>query len=130
MIRWWRLGMVALIAGASTAAIYAIWSQPSAPRWLIAISGLLACASAGAMITLAAFAYNVIVDDVRPSLRLRKPAAPVALSHREAALHGRARFRQHPIRFWGVLTLNNRFLFGFMVFAEPEYINLREDVES
>jgi len=127
MSRWYRL--FALIASAviGPGASWLIWSYDDAPRWTIAVSGLLLAAGGAATLVLLAVIASVIAEDVRPTVRLRKPVVPMSLAHREASMVGHRNYRLHPIRFWGVLTLNSSFVFGFMLLSKPEYISFKEE---
>lgn len=127
MKRWARL--IGLIATAVTGlgSSYYIWSFDEAPRIAIAISGLLLAAGGTATLVLLAVIASVIAEDVRPTVRFRKPAVPLSLAQRQASLVGHRNYRLHPIHFWGVLTLNNSFVFGFMLLSDPEYISFVED---
>lgn len=126
-MRWNRLLSLIATALIGIAGACLIWSFNDAPRWTIAVSGLLAAAGVAAALVLLIILVAVIVEDVRPSVRFRKPVVPLSLAHREAALIGRTRFRLHPVTFWGVLTLNHRFVFGFMVCDKPEYVEFKTD---
>jgi hypothetical protein len=127
---WYRLLAILATATVGLSGAFVILSADKAPKWTLALSGVLGLAGLAAAVVLLAIVVSVIIEDVRPTVRVRKPAGSLALSHREAAMHGRLRFRMHPIRFWGVLTLNNRFLLGFMVFSEPEYLDARKELDE
>jgi hypothetical protein len=124
-MRWARFLLVLALATAGPIAVHMIWSAQS-PRWLLALSGLVIVAVAMAWLILLALLYDFVVEKVRPSLRFRKPVVPLALSHREPTLVGHISQRNHPIRFWGGITLNNRFFVGFMLFDKPEYLRVRD----
>lgn len=125
-MRWARLiGIVATaVLGLGTA--FLVWSVDDAPRWTIALSGILAAVGGGAALILLALLAHIIAEDVRPAFRFRKPAVPLSLAHREASMLGRSRYRLHPISFWGGITLNNRFGLVFMIFDKPEYIDFKD----
>lgn len=124
--RWARLVGIIATAVVGLGSSYAIWSADDAPDLMIAFSGVLALLGAVAAVFLLLVVIVTIIEDVRPSMRFRRPAVPLSLAHREAALFGRRRYRMHPISFWGVFTLNNRFVFGFMLCEPPEYVDLQE----
>lgn len=126
-MRWGRLGLIAATAVIGLGVGWAVFNSPTAPRWTIAASGLLIMAGSLATAWLLIFVYAVLREEVRPRLSFRRPELPLSLCTREASLIGEQRLRHHPIRFWGVLTLNTRFAFGFMLFREPEYETLYTD---
>jgi hypothetical protein len=128
----WNWDRIAAIAGAAVGGLtigYVTFVADSLPRALIVIGGILGLAGAAASAVLVLFIYTVIADCVRPALRFRRPLVPMSLSHDEAALIGRRSFRQHPVRFWGGLTLNNRFFVGFMLFDQPTRFTLTDPVQ-
>lgn len=122
-MRWFRLAgfVAASVIGLGVTYIAVMYDVP---RWFVAISGLMFAIGIFATGTLGAFLWVTITEDVRPSLRFRRPVVPIAISHNEAGMIGERRFRQHPVRFWGGLALNSRFFVGFMVFSPPEYLHL------
>lgn len=126
-MRWARLIGIVATAVLGLGASLLIWSTPDAPRWTVALSGILAGAGGGAALILIGLLVVIIMEDVRPSFRFRKPLVPLSLAHREASMVGRSRYRLHPIRFWGGITLNTRFGLVFMVFDKPEYIDFKDE---
>lgn len=123
---WWRLTSLVATAAIGIGGAWAIWAHPDAPRWTIAASGVLIAAGGAAALILLVVGVAVIAEDVRPTLRFRKPVVPMSLAHREASLVGRKRYRLHPIKFWGGITLNSRFALVFMLFDQPEYIDFKD----
>lgn len=122
-----RLAGVIAAAVLGISGAWFVWASPDAPRWAIALCGIMACVGAAALLFLLAFAWSIVVDDLRPSVSLGRPNNPMAVSQREASMHGYRRYRHYPVQFWGVLTFNGRFLIGFMTLDKIEYVNLRED---
>ena len=114
---------VAAIVGSAVIGLggsYAIIANPSSSRPLLALSGILgAVGIAGACAT--GILLWASLERLRPALRFRAPVTDMALTQRLSALIGQERYQRHPIKFWGVLTLNHRFLFGFMAFGPVEY---------
>ncbi|QJR01739.1 hypothetical protein HH800_05745 [Sphingobium yanoikuyae] len=120
-MHWGRISAALATAIVGIGGAWIILAADEAPKALIAISGLLGIAGlAGAALLVAAVSY-LVSEVIRPAFRFRKPAVPMALSHREAALIGHKSFRNHPVKFWGGLILGNSFFFGFMIFGAPEY---------
>jgi hypothetical protein len=129
-VKWWRLAAIIAMATIGIGGGWVTFHASPDARWLVASSGVLFCAGVAAALVLMAVALHIVIEDIRPSVRLRRPVGQLALSHREASMHGQARFRHHPIKFWGVLTLNNRFVFGFMVCDPPQYLTFKVPVEE
>lgn len=123
---WPRLGAILVATVVGLCAGYATFAADDPPRILVVVGGVLGVVGVAGSVAIALFAYTIIADDVRPALRFRKPAVPMSLSHDEAALIGRRSFRQHPVRFWAGLTLNNRFFMGFMLFDQPKRFTLHD----
>lgn len=126
-MRWDRLAAVVASAVLGIGGAVVILGSASSPRWLIAVSGLLALGGGLAVLALVAFAWYIIEEDVRPRLRFGKPGARVSVSIRQASLHGRRSYKHYPVKFWGGLLLNNSFLFGLMAFEKPEIETYRVD---
>lgn len=122
--RWDRLAVATATACVGIGAGYAGLTANLGPLAVMAC-GVLGLAGIAATAFLLIFIYAWIEDDVRPSLCFRRPAVPIALMHSGAAMKGYRTFRNHPVRFWGGLMLNNSFFFGFMLFGKPEYESLR-----
>lgn len=120
-MRWGRLLSIVAMAAFGLNFAYVAFTADDAPRWFIALGGVAGLAGLAALVVLIALAWWIIVDDIRPAFRFRKPVVPLALAHSESSLVGRAHYRLHPIRFWGGITLNNRFYFGFMIFGPPRH---------
>lgn len=118
---WRKLGSIVATAVVCDAGAYRILADPAAPRWTVAMAGPMVISGAAATLVLGIIAWSIIVDDIKPALRFHQPTIPLALAHRESALIGQRRFRNHPVRFWGGLTLSNRFFVGFMLLDPPEY---------
>lgn len=123
---WQIVGIVGGTLGC-LAGIAAIWCWDQAPRWAIALSGILAIPVVLVAAASALLAWYFVAEVVRPSVRFRKPLAPLFLATQEAALCGRRRYRMHPVEFWGVLTCGNRFAFGFMWFGKITHIDFNEE---
>lgn len=117
---WGRVSAIVGSAVVGLGGAYAIIANPDSSRALLALSGIL-----GVVGIAGAFATGLLVwvalEQSRPALRFRAPTTDMALSQRLSALIGQERYQRHPIKFWGVLTLNHRFLFGFMTFGPVEY---------
>lgn len=127
MSGWWRLAALIATATLGLGGAYLILSAPEAPRWTIAASGLLAAAGCAAALVIAGVFVSVVIDDVRPAFRFRKPVNPMFIARRNASMVGRQNYSLHPIRFWGGLFLNNRFALVAMVFDEPEHIDFKDE---
>jgi len=120
---WLRLTAFVLLAVIGLGGAYGAFAF-DAPKPILAISGVLFVAGAAAALIVGCWVYIVVIEQVRPAFRFRRPVVRMALSHDEAGLIGERRFRQHGIRFWGGMTLNNRFFVGFMLFDPPEHLTL------
>lgn len=129
-MKWLRIVTIGLVVAACMVGAGSIWLWDQAPRWALALSGILAIPVILAAAAAALLAWYFIVEIVRPSVRLRKPLAPLSLATQEPALSGRRRYRMHPVTFWGVLTLGNRFALGFMVFGKMHHISFKEDEDA
>lgn len=129
-MRWLRIAAIAVTAILGVGGAWAILRSSDAPRWLVAFSGLIGLAGLAAFAALVLISWYVVTEKIRPSLRFRKPVVPLALAHREASLVGRRAYRNHPIRFWGGLILNNSFFVGFMLFGKPECESFKVDEDT
>lgn len=126
-MRWDRLALALATAACGLGGGYAILAWGAAPKAFVAFSGLLILVGLAAAIVLFAFAWITVEEDLRPRFVFRKPAVNLSLAHRGAELNGRSQWRTHPIKFWGGLTFNHRFMIGFLVFDNSEYLDVRED---
>lgn len=129
-MRWARLIGIVSTAVLGLGAAFLIWSADEAPRWTIALSGVLAALGGLATLILLTLLAVIIIEDVRPALRFRRPANPMFIARRNASMVGRRNYSLHPIRFWGGLFLNNRFALTFMIFDQPEHIDFKDEEAS
>lgn len=115
----WKWSAIAKLAAGAVIGIggsAAIWLL-DAPRWAIAISGVLAVGGAACTLPLLACAILWVQEDVQPRIVGLTPKLPLSLATEQSALVGQRRFGMHRVRRWFGITLSDRVFFGVLLFG-------------
>jgi hypothetical protein len=122
-----RLALLATSGAIGLGGRIAIMAADNSPRWLIAAGGILGLAGVTATFAIGLIAWVLIAENLTVRFRIGKPENSLSLSQNEPALIGNVRLRQYAVGRWGVVVINNRFLFGFMTLGSPEYHSFKKD---